>query len=112
MNTKRKRLTDEHLDLYGLLEFGRSGAKRLDELASLMGISERKVRALIEDLTVNEKVVCNLQNGKGYFKPQTDDDYEAMIKLTAHRAHSLLRKKYALKRAYDKTRYDGNSLFV
>ena len=112
MNTKRKSLSAVHLDLYSILCEGRDKATQLEVLSDYLGISERKVRSMIEDLTANGMVVCNLQNGKGYYKPATDEDYEAALKLNASRLHSLLRKDYAIKKARERFNYNGNSLFV
>lgn len=112
MNTKRKKLTDDHRALYCLIPMGRDNAYKLDLLSSIMGFDERTIRQMIEDLTVSGHVICNLQNGKGYYRPATEEDIEAMLNLTASRAHSLLRKKYALKKALEHFKYGGNTLFV
>lgn len=112
MNTKRRKLTDDHRALYCLIPMGRENAYKLDLLSSIMGVDERTIRQMIEDLTTNGCVVCNLQNGKGYFRPTTDDDFEAMIKLSASRAKSLLRKEYAIKKALERFKYNGSTLFA
>lgn len=112
MNSKRNKLFNSHYDLYRILDFGRKNAKQLGYLSSVLGIGERNIRQMIEDLTVNGYVVCNLQNGKGYYKPETDEDFQAMLKLNASRAYSLLRKDYAIKKAFEKFKYNGNSLFA
>jgi len=112
MNSKRKKLTDDHRALYLLIPEGRENAYPLNFLCEMMGASERVIRQMIEDLTTNGCVVCNLQNGKGYFRPTTDDDFEAMIKLSASRAKSLLRKEYAIKKALERFKYNGSTLFA
>lgn len=112
MNTKRKSLTAEHQALYALIPEGREKALRINVLAAVMDVHERRVRQMIEDLTVNGCVICNLQNGSGYYKPNTDEDFEAMLKLNASRAHALLRKDYAIRKALERFRYGGNSLFA
>ena len=112
MNSKRKKLTEEHLRLYYLIPEGRDHACRGFTLTTLIGEDDRTLRQMIEDLTIGGFAVCNLQNGKGYFRPTTEEDIEAMLNLTASRAHSLLRKKYALKKALEQFKYGGNTLFV
>ena len=112
MNSKRNRLTADHRALYLLIPEGRENACRGTALASVMGCSERRIRQMVEDLTVNGNVICNLQNGKGYYRPLDEEDIDAMLKLTASRAYSLLRKKYALKRALERFHYNGSTLFV
>lgn len=112
MNTKRRKLTDEHRALYCLIPRGRDNAYRVDLLSAIMSLDERTIRQMIEDLTVSGHVICNLQNGKGYYRPETEEDIEAMLNLTASRAHSLLRKKYALKKALECFKYGSNTLFV
>ena len=112
MNSKRRKLTDDHRALYLLIPEGRENAYPLNFLCEMMGTSERVIRQMIENLTTNGCVVCNLQNGKGYFRPTTDDDFEAMIKLSASRAKSLLRKEYAIKKALERFKYNGSTLFA
>ena len=112
MNTKRRKITDDHRALYLLIPEGRQNAYKADLLAEMMGCDERRVRQMIEDLTASGHIVCNLQNGKGYYRPVTEDDIDAMLRLTAARAHSLLRKKYALKKALERFHYNGSTLFV
>lgn len=112
MNSKRRKITEEHKSLYITIPKGRNNACRGCNLALLMGVDERTIRQMIEDLTVSGYTVCNLQNGKGYYRPETEEDIEAMLNLTASRAHSLLRKKYALKKSLERFKYGGNSLFA
>ena len=112
MNSKRNKLTADHKALYLVIPEGRENAYKGSVLASVMGCDERRIRQMIEDLTVNGNIVCNLQNGKGYYRPVSEEDIDAMLKLTASRAYSLLRKKYALKRALERFHYNGSTLFV
>lgn len=107
---KMSKITKEHMAMYNCIPIGRDKAVSKDILQLLTGLSERLVRQYCEDLTCNEYVVCNLQNGKGYFRPETADDYIAALKLTEKRANSLKRKAYGINSALKRFYLDGNIL--
>jgi len=102
-------LTKEHECLYEMIGTGHSNAKNLTILTLRTGIHEREIRRMIQELNENEKIVCNKQDGKGYYKPNCAEDYEAFYKLTSARGLSLLRKRNAIKRAYQKSAYVKNN---
>ena len=110
MRKKKSKITAEHMALYDLIPKGRDRAVTKDELQIMSGHSERVIRQFCEDLTCNELVVCNLQNGKGYFRPVTEDDYIAALKLTESRANSLKRKAYGINSALKRFYLEGNIL--
>ena len=110
MRKKKSRITEEHMAMYNLIPLGKEHAITKDVLQLWTGLSERLVRQYCEDLTCNELVVCNLQNGKGYFRPLNEDDYIAALKLTESRANSLKRKAYGIKSALKRFYIDGNIL--
>ncbi len=109
---KKRPLTDAHDLLYRVLLKGHAHAISKASLVIITGLSERKVRQYIEDLNANGKVVCNLQDGKGYYLPETEDDYVAMIKLTASRANALYRKNAGVKMAYERFLRGGRDLLA
>lgn len=110
MRKKKSKVTEEHMVLYNLIGTGKENAVSNDLLQLMTGLSERLVRKYCEDLTCNEYVVCNLQNGKGYFRPATEDEYISALKLTEKRANSLKRKAYGIKSALKRFYLDGNIL--
>lgn len=99
MNTKRKSLTDMHEFLYSVIGTGRENAQSKSMLQIKTGYDERIIRKLIEELSTNGLVVCNLQDGKGYYKPDTLEDYDTVIKIESSRANALRRKVYGIKTA-------------
>lgn len=99
MNSKRKNLTPEHEQLYNTLDFGKQNGQSKTLLQIRTGFSERRIRKLIEELSTNGLVVCNDQDGKGYYKPDTVEDFETYIKIETSRANALRRKVYGIKSA-------------
>lgn len=99
MRRKVSKITPLHMELYSMIPVGHKNALRKDELQMMTGLNERVIRQYCEDLTCNKYVVCNLQDGRGYYRPETDEDYIALLNLTMSRANSLKRKSYGIKTA-------------
>ncbi len=58
--------------MVNILDFipeGHSKAVNRDYLSSVTGLSDRKVRQLIEEACTREHPILNMQDGKGYFRP-------------------------------------------
>ena len=86
--------SDSRIDvLVSLLKQGESNAISRDALAALMGMSDRKVREVIE-MARNEGVfVLNRQNGRGYYLPESLDDIYRQYKQDSSRAMAILRRR-------------------
>ena len=97
MSDKINGLTHAHEQLYNLLGEGKENAQTRTMLAIRMGCTDRRVRKLIEELSTCGLVVCNVQDGAGYYKPNTEEDYEAIIKLETARARALRKKVFGVK---------------
>lgn len=67
------------------------------------GYSDRMVRNLIEDLRNEGHLICNLQDGRGYYIAETEDEIWAQYRQDCARAMSILRRikpfRHALMRA-------------
>lgn len=112
MRKKVSKITPEHMALYSMIPIGHKNAVTKDTLQILTGMSERVIRQYCEDLTCNKYVVCNLQDGKGYYRPETEQDYIAVLNLTLSRANSLKRKSYGIKTALQAFYAKGNVLCI
>ena len=56
------------------------------------GLSDRVVRQRIEELRNEGHLICNLQNGKGYFIAENDEEVELQYRQDCARAMSILRR--------------------
>lgn len=72
------------------IKVGKENAISRKTLVALTGLTDRKCRQLIEDERAKGTVICNLQNGKGYFLPETTKDYLAQFNINKSRAMSIL----------------------
>lgn len=97
MKDKLMDLTPKHETLYNILGEGRENGLSKKVLVLKTGYPERKIRKLIEELNAAGLVVCNMQDGAGYYKPSTLEDYEAMINIETSRADALREKIYGIK---------------
>ena len=73
----------------------RKGAKMANTrrwIAMHTGLSDRVVRERIEELRNEGHLICNLQNGSGYFLADTDEEVEQQYKQDCARAMSILRR--------------------
>ena len=56
------------------------------------GIHDRKVREIIEELRNEGHLICNLQDGNGYFLAETTEEILQQYKQDCNRAMSVLRR--------------------
>lgn len=97
MDISIKGLTPAHEQLYNMLGEGKENAQSRTMLAIRMGCTDRRVRKLIEELSTCGLVVCNVQDGAGYYKPNSEEDFRAIIKLETARARALRKKVFGVK---------------
>ena len=62
------------------------------QLSRRTGICDRRVRRLIEALRNEGCLICNTQDGKGYFLAETTDEILWQYKQDCNRAMSILRR--------------------
>ena len=73
----------------------RKGAKMANTrswIAMHTGLSDRVVRERIEELRNEGHLICNPQNGSGYFLADTDEEVERQYRQDCARAMSILRR--------------------
>ena len=73
-----------------LLMFGRENARTRREICDKTGYSDRVVREIIEAARDNGWLICNDQDGRGYYLGWTADEIEAQFKRDHARAMSIL----------------------
>lgn len=78
-----------------LIPFGYINAISRNELRIKAGVSDRKMRQMIEDESTAEHPILNLQDGRGYFQPTKED--LALIRIARAQEHD--RAKNIMKRA-------------
>lgn len=69
---------------------GHGNARPVKELAEVLLLNERSVRELLEDARAHGFLVCNEQDGKGYYLAETMDEVERQYRRDYKRAMSLL----------------------
>lgn len=85
------------------LLYGKQNAKTKTELMALSGVGEREVRLEIEKLRREGLIVCNDQDGKGYYFSKSTDDILRQYRQLNSRAMSLLvQRKYLQKMLKDR----------
>lgn len=83
-----------------VIQQGKNNALTNKQIMALTGIShERAVRGEVEKLRANGDVIINLQDGRGYFRPEAPEDFIAQYKLNASRAGAILSQQKHIKQA-------------
>ena len=86
-----------HIEEY--IPYGRNNAIRRADLVNLIGMSDRVVRQMIEDARQSGVVIINMQDGRGYYRPERREDLEYYIRQEEGRAKSIHRNLKAAKKA-------------
>lgn len=81
------------------IPYGRNNAIRRADLVNLIGMSDRVVRQMIEDARQSGVVIINMQDGRGYYRPECKSDLEYYIRQEEGRAKSIHRNLKAAKKA-------------
>ena len=67
------------MNIIDFIPFGHENAVGRKYLSSMTGLSDRKVRDMIENESNREHPILNLQDGKGYFQPSEKEAYLVRI---------------------------------
>lgn len=74
-----------------------------EDLRKAFGVSDRKIRRWIQTAREEGLVICNAQNGDGYFLPADETDLKRQYQQNQNRALSILRQqKYIRRRLREK----------
>ncbi len=68
-------------------------------IAMHLGMSDRTVRQMIEELRNEGHLICNSQDGRGYFIAETDAEIARQYRQDCARAMSILRRIKPFRRA-------------
>lgn len=74
---------------------GRIGRHELNEI---LKVSDRKMRKWIETARQEGLVIANDQDGKGYYRPTTREELEALYRQNQSRALAILRQQKHIRR--------------
>lgn len=85
----------EILDYIGI---GKNNAVTRKQLETLTGQSDRVNRRQIEDLRAQGEIICNDQDGKGYYLPETLDEVHRAYKQGRNRALSILKQQKTMRK--------------
>lgn len=84
------KIAEETERLMEHLRYGERNAKTQDDLALEMGVTPLAVRQMIHYARTFDKIViCNYQDGFGYFLPETNDEVLRQYKMTVHRGKAV-----------------------
>ena len=75
-----------------LIRYGHENARTRHEIVTESGYSDRFVRRIIEKARDAGWLVCNDQDGKGYYLAWTDDEVERQHKRDRSRALAVLKR--------------------
>ncbi|MGN0272399.1 MAG: hypothetical protein ACI4DL_06510 [Lachnospiraceae bacterium] len=76
------------------IPIGHRNAVTRNQLMIATGLSDRKIREMIETECTREHPILNLQDGKGYFQPSCDEMYLVRLYRTQENKRTLkIRKK-------------------
>lgn len=83
-----------------LLCLGEANAVSRAELAARAGMSDRQMRAAIQQAREDGELILNAQNGAGYFLASADDlnAIERQYRQDTARALSILKRRKAMRR--------------
>lgn len=84
--------------LIATIPYGRENAVDRFVLSERMGLSDRKVRQLIEDARNASLFIINNSDGRGYYQTTDLDEMERSYRQDRSRALSILKRQKALRR--------------
>ena len=95
---------DKMFDIANLIPYGAENAiDRYDLLRNvreiLGDISDREMRRMLEVSRQNGNIIINFQNGKGYFRPDKEEEIERYIRQEEARAKTIFFNLKSAKKA-------------
>ena len=90
-------MTETTLKVYQILGYGKENAIERKAIADRLCVDDRTAREWIQRAKIEGVVICNEQDGKGYYLPLTTDEYKKQYKQTMSRAKSLLAQIKAIR---------------
>lgn len=87
----------EVVTLLHFLNYDKANGISRVELQVLMRQSDRQVRKIIEEARRDGFIICNEQDGSGYYLSDDPDEWEAQYRQDTSRALSILARRKALR---------------
>jgi len=97
-------------EVYQYLHKGHANAVPLKVLISLTGKTGSHLRMEIEKMVESGVAVVNMEDGKGYFLPETPEEIEVAHRKKYSRAKKLMKSCYHLKKAQNELLYANEGL--
>ena len=88
------------MDILEYIPYGRENAIKRKNLRDLTGLSDRDMRRAIE-LARKETPIINMQDGRGYYRPDNRDDLQRYVLQEQARAKNILQNINVACRAYN-----------
>ena len=107
MSTREAMYEDQKARVLGCLYHGKDMAQWRGWLATHTGLQDRHVRKIIQDLREDGHLICNLQNGEGYFLAEDINDVRRQYKQDMARAMSILKRMKAFRKALKEEQVAG-----
>ena len=85
-------IREQRARVLSCLRHGKDLANNRFWITMKTGLSDRVVRQRIEELRNEGHLFCNLQNGKGYFIAENDEEVALQYRQDCARAMSILRR--------------------
>ncbi len=92
-------LTADEARVYNMIPAGHENAIKRADLKSKTGESDRDMREVLECLNEKRYTVCNFMDEKGYFIPETEDEYLAYERIINSYKCKYQRKEHHIKKA-------------
>ena len=86
------------INILDFIPFGMNNAITRDSLSSLLGLSDRAVRKLIEEARREGAFIINKQDGRGYYQSDATADLQAHYRQNHARAMKLLQQQTHIRR--------------
>lgn len=97
------------MNILDYIPVGHRNAVTRKQLVIETGLSDRKVRDMIEKSCTREHPILNMQDGKGYFQPSADEMY--LVRLyRAQENHRTIRIRKKVSELDGYLRIQGNEL--
>lgn len=87
------------MDILEFIPFGKENAIKRQKLRDLTGLTDREMRRAIE-VARKEVPIINLQDGRGYYRPDDKDDIQRYVLQEQARATKILRNINVACKAY------------
>ena len=88
------------MDIISAIGVGRENAVTRQQLCEKLGKGDRTVRQMIEEARNNGFLICNAQDGNGYYMAANSADVLSQINRNENRAKSVLAQQKHLRAAY------------